>query len=88
MGKQVGCGPPSKNDADPGYRHISDESVRTNTGKGWDEWFAILDEYGVQERGHSITVKHLVEHLGLSPEWAQAVTIHYEDARGLRSFMT
>jgi hypothetical protein len=88
MGQQVRCGPPSKNEAETGYRHVTDESVRSHTGKSWDEWFALLDEYGVEERGHSIAVKHLVEHFGLSPEWAQAVAIRYEDARGLRTHMT
>ena len=67
-----------------GYRRISDEAVRTKTGKGWEEWFSILDTWRVKEKGHTKSAKHLREDYGLSPWWAQAVTIRYEWERGLR----
>jgi hypothetical protein len=88
MGQKVRCGFPSETELESDYRRISEGAVRKSTGKGWDEWFLILDEYGVEERGHSIAVKHLQEHYGLDPRWAEAVTLRYEDARGLRSLIT
>ena len=57
-----------------GFRRISDEAVKAKTGKGWEEWFKILDA----------RVEQLREHHGLSPWWAQTVTIRYERERGLR----
>lgn len=61
-----------------------DEEVRTVTGKGWEEWFSILDEFGAEERGHTLTVKHLMTHHGLDQHWARAVALRYENDRGLR----
>lgn len=68
-----------------GTRRIRDESVRAKTGKGWDEWFGILDDLGAGEIGHTQTAKHLREHCGISPWWAQAVTVRYEWERGLKT---
>ncbi len=67
-----------------GESGISDEAVRAKTGKGWDEWFEILDHWGAKERGHSLIAKHLSTAHGLSPWWSQTVTVRYEQARGLR----
>lgn len=36
-----------------GFRRISDEAARAATGKGWREWFAILDEWEAAARGHT-----------------------------------
>jgi hypothetical protein len=38
-----------------GFRRISDVSVREKTGKDWSEWYRILDEWGMKERGHTLT---------------------------------
>ena len=67
-----------------GFRRISDEAVKAKTGKVWGEWFTILDTWGAKKKGHTQRAKHLREHYGLSPWWAQAVTIRYEWERGLR----
>ena len=67
-----------------GFRRISDEAVKAKTGKVWREWFTILDTWGAKKKGHTQSAKHLREHYGLSPWWAQAVTIRYEWERGLR----
>jgi hypothetical protein len=66
-------------------RRISDESVKSKTGKGWAEWLVILDAWGTRDKGHTTTAKHLREAHGVDPWWAQAVTIRYEWERGLRS---
>ncbi|MBF8268023.1 MAG: hypothetical protein HW388_1531 [Dehalococcoidia bacterium] len=69
----------------PGFRRIGDEAVQAKTGKGWEEWLAILDAWGMREKGHTLAARHLQHDHGLSPWWAQAVTIRYEWERGLRT---
>jgi len=73
-----------KSEKKVGFRRISNEAVKAKTGKIWGEWFPILDTWGAKEKGHTQNAKHLREHYGLSPWWAQAVTIRYEWERGLR----
>lgn len=67
-----------------GFRRISDEAVRAKTGKGWEEWFRVLDTWGAKEKGHTQSAKYLLDYYALSPWWAQAVTIRYEWESGLR----
>jgi hypothetical protein len=64
----------------------SDEKIRQRTGRGWEEWFAILDEWGAAERSHRETARWLAEQQGLHPlAWnVQAIASSYELARGLR----
>ncbi len=64
----------------------SDADIRRRTGRGWEEWFDLLDEWGAGELGHRATAKKVAELLGIGPlGWeAQAVTTSYERARGLR----
>jgi hypothetical protein len=64
----------------------SDESIRRRTGRGWEEWFAMLDEWGAPERSHREIARWLAEQLGIHPlAWnAQAITASYELTRGLR----
>ena len=63
---------------------IGDETVREKTGKGWEEWFALLDAAGAAARSHAEIARSLVEEQGLSGWWSQSVTVEYEQARGLR----
>ncbi len=69
-------------------KSISDAEVKAATGRTWQEWFALLDEYGVEERGHEPTVRFLREHHKLPASWAKAVALRYEDDRGFRWPMT
>jgi hypothetical protein len=64
----------------------SDDRIRERTGRGWEEWFAILDEWGASERSHRETARWLAEQQGLHPlAWnVQAIASSYELARGLR----
>lgn len=71
-------------DRQAGPRGISDKSVQQKTGKTWAEWFSLLDQWPVKERGHTRTAKYLREEHGLEPWWAQAVSIRDEWERGLR----
>lgn len=62
----------------------SDEALLTATGKGWDDWFAILDTWGGTTRTHTATATHLRKDLGVPGWWAQSITVSYQRARGLR----
>jgi uncharacterized protein YndB with AHSA1/START domain len=63
----------------------SDEVVRANTGRAWDEWFALLDAWGAAERPHPEIAGWLSGAHGVPGWWAQGVTVGYERARGLRA---
>jgi uncharacterized protein YndB with AHSA1/START domain len=63
---------------------VSDASVRRGTGKGWDEWFRILDRWGGTSRTHTEIVRYLNEEQGVSSWWSQSVRLGYERARGMR----
>lgn len=62
-----------------------DEAVRAATGKGWDEWFRLLDEAGAERKSHREIVAHLSRAHAVGPWWRQMVTVGYERARGLRA---
>jgi hypothetical protein len=64
----------------------SDETIRQRTGRGWEEWFEMLDDWGAPDRTHRETARWLAEQQGLHPlAWnVQAVAASYERARGLR----
>jgi hypothetical protein len=64
------------------YLKISDDKVKTATGKDWNRWFSILDKWQAKEHGHTATAKHLREKYRLSDWWAQIVTIRDEKERG------
>jgi hypothetical protein len=71
-------------DAPGARRPYSDEVIRANTGRVWDEWFALLDAWGGTQRPHPEIARWLVEEHGVGGWWAQGVTVAYEQARGLR----
>ncbi|HEY5860694.1 MAG TPA: hypothetical protein VIX62_10445 [Actinomycetota bacterium] len=62
---------------------VSDESIRERTGRGWEEWFDALDEWGAQDRPRRDIARWVAEQLTIEPlGWnAQAVTMSYERAR-------
>lgn len=64
---------------------ISDEAVRAKTGKGWDEWFALIDAAGGQEKSHQEIVAYLAQYHQVAGWWQQTVTNTYEQARGKRA---
>jgi hypothetical protein len=65
----------------------SDEAIRRRTGRGWEEWFDLLDDWGAPERSHRDNARWVAEQQGIHPlAWnAQAVVSSYERARGLRA---
>jgi hypothetical protein len=64
----------------------SDENIRRRTGRGWEEWFATLDEWGAHERSHREIARWLAEQQGAVPlAWnVQTIVASYELTRGLR----
>lgn len=67
-----------------GATGIRDESVREKTGKGWQQWFAILDEAGAASKPHKEIAAWLHDNHAISGWWSQMVTVAYERERGLR----
>lgn len=65
----------------------SDERIRERTGHGWEEWFALLDEWGAADRPHREIARWVAARLDIHPlAWnAQAITASYELTRGLRA---
>jgi uncharacterized protein YndB with AHSA1/START domain len=65
----------------------SDQAIRQRTGRGWEEWFDLLDQAGMAERPHREIARWVADGLGVVPlAWAaQAVTVSYERARGGRA---
>ena len=67
---------------------IADERFAERTGKSMAAWLRILDRWGAKAKGHAATARYLEHELGLDGWWAQAVTVQYEYARGLRKPLT
>ena len=65
---------------------MSDEAIRHRTGRGWEDWFDLLDEWGAHERPHKEIARWLRDEQGVDGWGAQSVTVSYERARGLRAF--
>lgn len=63
---------------------ISDEAVKSKTGKTWRQWFVALDLWGAQKKTHQEIARYLKDERSLSGWWSQQVTVTYEKARGLR----
>lgn len=63
---------------------ISSGAVKARTGKGWDEWFAILDSAGAAQWPHKETAQWLHTSQDVPAWWCQMVTVEYERARSLR----
>ena len=64
---------------------VSDDSVRERTGHGWERWIDELDEWGGTEHNHTEIARHLREEAGVAGWWAQAITVGYERAKGMRA---
>ena len=65
----------------------SDERIRERTGRGWEEWFALLDSWGAESMGHTELVRRVAAQLRAHAlGWdAQAVTTSFERLRGKRA---
>lgn len=70
---------------DPALLPTPDEAVRQATGRGWDDWFTLLDDWGATGRGHTEIARWLVTEHDVGGWWAQSLTVGYERARGIRA---
>lgn len=62
---------------------ISDTAVRKATGKGWGDWYSLLDAAGAREMNHRQIIA-LVSRYQAGEWWQQQVSVAYEQARNLR----
>jgi uncharacterized protein YndB with AHSA1/START domain len=65
----------------------TDEAIRERTGRGWEEWFDQLDEWGAADMSHRDIARRVAAELAIDPlAWnAQAITMSYERTRGMRA---
>jgi uncharacterized protein YndB with AHSA1/START domain len=63
---------------------VSDAAVRKATGRGWDDWFALLDAAGARDWSHKEIVAWLAANAELSGWWRQSVAVGFEKAAGKR----
>lgn len=63
---------------------ISDESIKSKTGKNWTEWTKILDDVEAFKLPHKQIAEYLHLNHGISTWWSQSITVEYEKIKGLR----
>lgn len=63
---------------------VSDDAIRTKTGKTWSQWITVLDRVKALDKPHKEIAAWLRTECGLSAWWSQTVTVGYEQAKGLR----
>lgn len=63
---------------------MADATLQRATGRSWDDWFRILDDWDATTKGHPVVARHVREAHGVDGWWAQTITVGYEWARGLR----
>lgn len=61
----------------------TEEAVRAATGKGWEEWFAVLDAKGGPALGRRAINVFLYDECKVDAWWATTLMSHYEAARGV-----
>lgn len=61
-----------------------EESVRSTTGKGWEQWCDVIDGWSGNSAGHAAIAAYLQTEHGVDAWWAQTVTVGYERITGLR----
>ena len=66
-------------------RRSSDEPVRKATGRTWDDWFRLLDNWGAKDHKHPEIARWLSEEHDVDGWWAQSITVGYEQERGMRA---
>jgi len=69
---------------DETYNGIGSAAVAAKTGKGWQDWFAILDRSKASTWPHKQIATFLYDEHAVPGWWCQMITVGYEQARGLR----
>ena len=65
------------------FAGVSNEAVHAKTGKGWKEWFALLDKIGARKMLHKDIAEHIYNNHKINGWWSQMVTVGYEQARDM-----
>jgi ethanolamine utilization protein EutP (predicted NTPase) len=73
-----------KKDSQASYGGVGDAAVMAKTGRGWQQWFKILDQAGAKDMPHKAIAAMLAKKYKCPPWWSQMVTVGYEQARGRR----
>ena len=76
-----------KEEPEPDYAALagmSDETIKSKTGRDWRQWTRVLDAEKCAEKPHR-KIAQYVSSLGVQAWWTQAVTVGYERIRGLRA---
>lgn len=76
---------PVADGAPPEAFGVSDDAMRSASGKVHAEWFALLDAWGATDHGHTEIARWLSEAHGVRSWWTQSITVAYERARGIRA---
>jgi uncharacterized protein DUF4287 len=63
---------------------VSDQKIKEATGRTWEAWLSILDRWGARDRKHGETVDFLMTQHDVEGWYAQAITVGFERARGMR----
>lgn len=63
---------------------LTDDAVRSKTGKAWDEWCKVLDRAGGRMMDHQELAHWLAGETGMTRWWCQMIAIGYENERGIR----
>lgn len=61
-----------------------DHAVRATTGRGWDEWVALIEGSPAAGEGHTAVAAWLHDEHLVDAWWAQAVTVGWERITGRR----
>jgi hypothetical protein len=64
---------------------VSEEAILKGTGRGWDDWFRILDTWDGTSHTHTEIARYVNGEHGIDGWWSQSVTVGYERARGMRA---
>ncbi len=64
---------------------VSEDAIRRGTGRGWDDWFRILDTWNGTSHTHTEIARYVNGEHGIDGWWSQSVTVGYERARGMRA---
>ena len=60
---------------------VSEEAIRSRTGRGWEQWFDLIDDAPASDLTHAEIARWLANEQGVDGWGAQAITVSYERAR-------
>lgn len=63
---------------------FTDDVIRSNTERGWDEWSDLIESWPGHVDGHAAVAAHIQAEYGLNSWWSQAVTVSWERITGRR----